>query len=130
MKPRKVECLLDSIASLYGAFHDPDSQAYKLRNPLLIKSYSTPGKHLTNEEGLRQFDSFLSGYTACAYDLVKKVSGASRARIATTDPLSTLLTLYGVSERGGQRKIVNFLRRALADETITDATPISYFNTI
>lgn len=130
MKPRKVEVLLDSIACLYGAFHDPDSLAYRLRNPLLIKSYSTPGKHITNDEGLRQFDSFLSGYTACCYDLVKKVSGASRARIATTDSLATLLCLYGITERGGQRKVVNFLRRALADDTITDETPISYFNTI
>jgi hypothetical protein len=130
MKPRKVEVLLDGIACVYGAFHDPESLAYRLRNPLLIKSFSTPGKHLTNDEGLRQFDSFLSGYTACVYDLVKKVSGASRARIATTDPLSALLSLYGITESGGQRKIVNFLRRALADETITDKTPLSYFNTI
>ena len=128
MKPRKVESLLDAIAAVYGAFHDPDSLAYKLRNPLLIKSFSTPGKHLTNEEGLRQFDSFLSGYTACAYDLVKKVSGASRARIATSDPLSALLKIYGLTELRGQRKVVNFLRRALSNEEISEETPISYFN--
>ena len=128
MKPRKVESLLDAIASVYGAFHDPECLAYRLRNPLLIKSFSTPGKHLINEEGLRQFDSFLSGYTACAYDLVKKVSGASRARIATSDPLSALLKIYGLTELRGQRKVVNFLRRALSNEEISEETPISYFN--
>lgn len=123
----KVEVLLDAIGDSNGAF-DPDCDAYKLRNPLLIKSYAVPGKHVTDENGRRVFESLLSGYRAGIFDLDIKLKGESRSKLKTTDRLENLLAVYGIKEIGGVKKVVSFLRRALKDQTISKDTELSYFS--
>ena len=122
----KREALIDAIGKANG-MHDPESLCYRLRNPLLIRSFARPGKHETDESGLRVFSSFLSGYKAAEFDIKLKIEGNSRARLRPEDPLSSLLAVYGIRELGGISTIVSFLRRALKDQNITGSTPLSHF---
>jgi len=124
----KLEALLNAIGRYYGAFDDPDQPAYKLRNPLLIRSFSVPGRHDVDKEGRRIFKSFLAGYRACLYDLEIKLSGHSRAKIRNTDAIENLLRVYGITEPASQEVVVKFLRRALNDTEIKRTTSLSYFS--
>jgi hypothetical protein len=124
----KLEALLDALGNLNGAFTDPGSTAYKLRNPLMLKSFGPPGKHETDDEGRRKFTSLVAGYRAGYFDLEKKISGSSRANIKTTDTLASLLRVYGISDPGNVKKIISFLRRALQDEKVSEKTILEYFN--
>jgi hypothetical protein len=126
MSVSRLEALLDSLASLKG-WTNPDSVAYSLRNPLLVKSFSRPGKNELDENGNRVFTSALAGLRACLFDLELKCSGESRAGLAKEDQLENLLRVYGVGELGGQQSIVKFLKRALKDQSISRTTPLSWF---
>ena len=77
----KIEALVDSIGRCNG-MGDPESQCYKLRNPLLIRSFARPGKHETDDQGRRVFSSFLSGYKAGLFDIESKITGKSRAGLS------------------------------------------------
>ena len=120
----KIEALVDAIATTTGAFHNPESEAYKLRSPLLVRSFARPGKHEMNVGGRRVFTSMLAGYRAAVFDIEKKLSGESRAGIRPTDVLSNLLAVYEIHDSA---KIVSFLRRALQDQAINSNTPLTYF---
>lgn len=122
----RLEALLDAIASLRG-WSNPDSVSYSLRNPLMVKSFSRPGKNEITDDGTRVFSSSLAGLRACLYDLELKVRGESRAGIKKDDKLENILRVYGITELGGQQSAVKFLRRALKDQFITRTTPLSYF---
>lgn len=124
----KLEALVDSIGRANGS-GDPDSPAYRLRNPLLIRSFARPGKHETDELGRRVFSSYLSGYKAGLFDIELKITGKSRAGLTPESSLTQLLGVYGVKEPGGISTIVSFLRRALKDAEIKPTTPLSYFVT-
>lgn len=122
----RIEALVDAIGKANG-IHDPEQEAYRLRNPLLIKSFARPGKHETDEQGRRVFSSLLSGYKAGLFDIELKITGKSRAGLQPTHVLTNLLGVYGIKEPGGISFIVSFLRRALSDKTISGTTPLSYF---
>lgn len=122
----RVEALVDAIAQFNSA-EDPGSEAYLLRNPLLLKSFARPGKHEIDEQGRRIFTSWVSGYRAAVFDLELKVGGKSRAGVKPEDPLSRLLATYGIKDPGGVSVAVSFLRRALGDSEIKRDTPVSYF---
>lgn len=122
----RVEAIVDILGKLNG-MGDPESEAYALRNPLLIRSFARPGKHETDESGRRIFSSFLSGYKAGVYDVQLKLSGKSRAGLKPTDALVNLLGVYGIKELGGVKSVVNFLRRALKDNSIDSHTLLPYF---
>ena len=126
MSVARLEALLDAIASLKG-WNNPDSEAYQLRNPLLIKSYSRPGKNEISGDGTRVFSSSLAGLRACLFDLTIKAKGESRAGLKSTDLLENLLRVYQITELGGQKSAVKFLKRALKDENISITTPLTYF---
>src|SRR5580658_64120 len=122
----KLEALVDAIGKANG-IHNPESESYRLRNPLLIRSFARPGKHETDEQGRRVFASLLSGYKAALFDIQLKLTGKSRAGLRPTDSLTNVLGVYGIKELGGVSTVVSFLRRALADQTIDSTTPLSYF---
>jgi hypothetical protein len=126
MAVSRLEALLDGIASVRG-WSNPDSDAYQLRNPLLIQSFSRPGKNEIDKTGRRVFKSSLAGLRACLFDLELKVRGESRAGIKKDDHLENVLRVYGISELGGQQQIVKFLKRALKDSSISRTTSLSYF---
>lgn len=122
----KIEAICDAIGRI-NQMHSPDSQAYKLRNPLLLKSFAKPGRHDVNTDGLRVFGSFLAGYKAATYDVMLKIKGLSRAGLKSTDGLENLLGCYGISTKVSQDHIVSFVRRALDNDTIGLKTPLSFF---
>ena len=126
MSVNKLEALLDSIAALKG-WGNPDSDAYQLRNPLLVKSYSRPGKNVISDDGTRVFDSSLAGIRSCLFDVKLKVRGKSRAGIKEDDLLENVLRVYGVTELGGQQAVVKFLKRALKTQEISRTTPLKWF---
>ena len=123
----KIEALLDAVGWLNSAFDDPTSLAYRLKNPALVRSYSQPGKHETDENGVRVFTSHLAGYKACLYDFEKKLTGTSRARLEVTDPLSAFFSVYGITEPAGHKKLILFIRKALNDESIAASTTLAEF---
>jgi len=122
----KLEALLESIGLAHG-WTVPGCDAFKLRNPLLIRSFALPGKNEVDEQGRRIFGSMMSGYRAGLFDLQLKIEGKSRAKLKQDDPLSSLLAVYGIRESQIQDKVVRFLCAALRDESISISTPLSYF---
>lgn len=122
----KIEAIVDAIGNLNGTTN-PEADAYKLRNPLLIKSFARPGKHIIDEKGRRVFESYLAGYKAATFDVQLKVSGKSRAGLKPTDTITALLGVYGLKEKLAIDRVVNFLKKALQDKQITANTPLSYF---
>lgn len=126
MAIRKIEALADAICDLFGGMY-PGSDAYNLRNPLLVKSWARAGKHEIDEQGRRIFSSFLNGYKAGLYDLELKVKGLSRANVSPDSPLTELLRCYQIENSASVKKVVNFLKRAVQDESISDVTPVSFF---
>lgn len=113
----KLEALADALAFYHRAF-DPESDAYKARNPGLLRA--TQMKHKRDENGKRVFDSYLDGYQALLFDLKIKCSGKSAAR----HPLFTLSDL--VQNKAAGKYLARFLTKAL-NETITAETSLSYF---
>jgi hypothetical protein len=126
MPVNKLEALLDAIASIKG-WNNPDSLSYQIRNPLLVQSFSKPGKNVIDPEGHRVFASALAGIRACLFDLEIKIKGESRAGIDSNDKLENILRVFGVSEIGGQQQVVKFLKRALKNDSISRTTPLSFF---
>jgi len=115
------------IASVKG-WASPESRAFKLCNPMLIKSYSRPGKNdIDSEDGTRIFKSSLAGIRSNLFDLECKCSGKSRAGIEENDLLENVLRVYGVVELGGQNTVVKFLKRALQTDDISKTTPLTWF---
>ncbi len=126
MSVTRLEALFDSIASLKG-WSNPDSEAYQLRNPLLVQSFSRPGKNEINEKGQRIFTSSLAGIRAGLFDLEIKVKGESRAGVKADDTLENILRVFGITEKLGMQQIVKFLKRALKNQDITLTQPLSWF---
>src|SRR6266436_7864066 len=126
MAVNRVEALVDGIGKIKGMCY-PSSDCYRLRNPLLIKSFAKPGKHETDDQGRRVFTSWLSGLKASLFDCELKLSGNSRAGLKPDDQLQNILGVYGVKELGGIKAVVLFLRKALEDESISKETPLAYF---
>jgi len=122
----RLEALHDAIASLRG-WNNPDSISYSLRNPLLVQSFSKPGKNEITEDGLRVFNTELAGIRACLFDLELKVSGKSRAGIKPDDLLENVLRVYGITERLGQQQIVKYLKRALKTQDVSVTTTLKWF---
>ena len=122
----RIEALFDALASLKG-WSNPDSQAYQLRNPLMVKSFSKPGKNEITGEGYRIFSTQLAGIRAGLFDLDLKIRGKSRAGIKADDLLENVLRVFGVTELGGQQAVVKFLKRALKTQDIKTTTPLKWF---
>lgn len=122
----RLEALFDSIASLKG-WHNPDSVCYQLRNPLMVKSFSKPGKNEITEEGYRIFSTQLAGVRAGLFDLDLKIRGKSRAGIKADDLLENVLRVFGIIELGGQQAAIKFLKRALKTQDIKTTTPLKWF---
>lgn len=119
----RLHALADAFCKLNGAF-DPQSDAYKLRNPLMLKAFLP--KHEHDEKGRRVFRSFTSGYDNGINDLQIKCSGRSYSKIGPESTLADLVCLYG-NPRMAARHVKNFLQVALGDELIAESTPLKYF---
>lgn len=131
MIPR-IHALVDAFANLNGAF-DPQSKAYKLRNPIMLRAFhpkhactgsSEPHKH--TEDCYRIFKSFTSGYDNAILDARIKCSGNSFSKLTPENTLRDLVRVYG-NPPTAAKPIKNFLRIALDDDSISETTPLSYF---
>lgn len=123
----RFEALVLAIGKMNGSFDDPDSRAFKLCNPLLLKTWRPEKKF--DSENYRIFSSVMGGFKAGVADLQAKYSGKNN-RLTLENTLRDLLAIFGFSNEASVRKIVLFLRRALQDETISLNTPISWFQEI
>ncbi len=121
----RIEALVDAVSFLHRAYQ-PDSEAYKLRNPMMLKNYAPPGKHKVDENGYRVFDSLLGGYKSGVYDVTIKLKGQSNSGIKTTDTLRNLLAVYSINKEEDINTVVFFLRKAV-NKDINPLTPLSYF---
>jgi hypothetical protein len=126
IKQNKLEVLLLALAAL-NRTHIPTSDSFRLKNPLLIKSFALPGKHETDNEGRRCFQSLIAGLKAGLFDLELKASGKSRAGLKPTDTIENLCRVYGRSDRGAFNEVANFVAQALDDKSVTPRTELSYF---
>jgi hypothetical protein len=116
--------LVLSVGRLNGAFDDPESKSFKLRNPLLLKTWRPEKK--VDSENFRVFSSLMGGFKAGVADLLAKTNGHSN-RLSPENSLKDLLAIYGFVNDVSVKKIVLFLRRSLNDESIHAGTPLSYF---
>lgn len=125
MPQNKTECLVAAISYLHKAYQ-ADSLAFRLNNPLLLKSYARAGKHAVTEDGYRVFDSLLGGLKSAIYDIELKISGNSNTGLQPTDKLRNLLGVLGIKKDEDVLSVVYFLRKAV-DKDIDSSTPLSYF---
>lgn len=120
----KIESLVLAIGKLNGCFDDPESKAFRLCNPLLLKTYRPEKK--VDSENYRVFSSVMGGFKAGVADLQAKSSGKNH-RLSDENSLRDLLVLYGFANEQTVKKIILFLRRSLQDENISANTPIKWF---
>lgn len=121
--PPRLDALADSFAQMYGAL-DPQSDAYRLRNPLLLLAFNV--KHPRDEKGRRVFRNLQVGYENALYDLSLKCTGRTRAKLTPDSTLTDLAHVYG-NPTSAVRYLVNYLRHALLDDTITAQQPLRWF---
>ena len=122
MSVSRIEALVCALGNLNGAWTDPRSEAFQLRNPLLLLAYNP--KHQSNERGHRQFVNFASGFDNCITDLKIKVAGKSRSHLTPFSTLEQLVQHFG--HANGARTVKNFLRGALQEE-VMERTQLRYF---
>lgn len=130
-KIKRIEALADAISFLNG-FHDPESRAYKNRNPGDVRAYSFKQLGATDEEGYRIFSSNIGGIRFLHQDLIWKVSGQTRAKgesgkLKPTSTLTDLLKSFKLSSMENIMTAVDFLNKALHTEDITATTELKYF---
>lgn len=120
----KVEALADAIAYV-NEYHQPESDAYKLRNPGLLKA-RTSNDDLSqlasaDDKCRRIFARSHSGYLALVTDLQKHCERRKQVN------LREFLGYYGLSKAAKTFEAIDFLQRALLDTTIDADTTLSYF---
>ena len=119
----RIEALADALSSK-TAYADPQSEEYQCRNPLSLKAF-LPQQERT-DTGLRKFHNIEAGIKACLYDLKIKCSGISVANIKADSPIRRLIRCYSMPDHITS-DVVEYLRKALDDDSITSDTPIAYF---
>jgi hypothetical protein len=120
----RLEILVLSIGKMNGSFDDPESKAFKLRNPLLLKTYRPEKK--VDSENYRIFSSLMGGFKAGIADIQAKASGKNH-RLSAENNLKDLLVMYGFTTDVVTKKVILFMRRALNDENISTSTRIGWF---
>lgn len=121
----RFEMLALSIAKLNGAFDDPSSKAFLLKNPGLLRTHRPEKK--VDSDHYRIFSSIMGGFKALVADLQAKCTGKNH-RLSPDNSLKDMLSLFGFTSEPAVRSIVLFLRRALQDDSITASTPLSWFS--
>lgn len=119
----RAEILVIAIGNIHGVFDSPDSTAFKTRNPLLLRDYRPEKK--VDSDHYRVFSSIGGGIKAGVSDVLTKSSGKNH-RLSTENTLKDLLVIYGIKDDRTCRRIIVFLQRALADESIYAGTKLSW----
>lgn len=120
----RMEILALSLAKINGGLDDPASRAFKLRNPLMLKTFR-PEKRV-DSENYRIFTSFGGGFKAGVADLMAKCTGTAH-RLSLDNTLRDMLKLFGFVDDRVQRKIVLFIQHGLEDESVNLNTKMQWF---
>ena len=123
-KINKIEALVDAVAS-YNKAHVPGSDAYKLRNPLLLLAFGFKQLESSDANRRRVFSSYVGGYRAGCLDVEMKIRKQRRGIKGPT--LKDLLTSYKAGYDAALFEIIDFLQTALADPNINQDTDLQYF---
>lgn len=123
----RFESLALAIAKINGGLDDPDSRAFKLKNPGMLKTYRPEKK--ADSENYRIFTTHAGGFKALIADLQAKCNGKNH-RLTVENTLSDMLKVYGFTNDAAQRKIILFVRRALQDESVSNSTKLAWFNEV
>ena len=133
MACKRIEALADGIAYLNKA-HEPNSDAYQLRNPGLVRAYSYRHLGEVDNKGRRIFSSLIGGYRFLIQDLTWKCSGETRAKgyngkLSSASNLNDLLKSFNLDriEDGNVFILLDFLNKALPGLEIDSHTPLSFF---
>ncbi len=119
----RLENLALAIAHMNSAFV-PGSQAFKLKNPGLLRTWRPEKK--VDSENYRIFTSIMGGLKALIADLVAKSNGLPH-KLNPENPVRDLLAMFGVNTQPGLHKVILFLRSANEEDSLTSTTPISWF---
>ena len=119
----RIEALAEAIME-YSGYRDPEGALFQARNPGGLKAHAPTV--LQDIEGNRVFASMKSGWDALLYDLRVKCSGQSHTALTSQSSVKDLLLTNGF-EKVLVRKVINFVRRALQDQGITEETELSFF---
>lgn len=130
MAIKRIEALADGIAYLNKA-HEPNSDAFQLRNPGLVRAYSYRHLGEVDNKGRRIFTSLIGGYRFLIQDLTWKCEGNTRAkghngRLSPVSDLTDLLKSFNIDEEQ-VFALAEFLTVALKDDTLNGRTKLSYF---
>lgn len=122
--PKRVEVLAMAIAT-HNKFFEPESEAFRLANPGLLRSYAFKTLAETDERGTRKFTSFIGGYRALCDDIEAKIRGQRRG-VKGERVLSGLLASYRASAPAAIFELADFISRALGQEVGAE-TPLDFF---
>ena len=120
----RFEVLALAISKMNGGLDDPDSRAFKLRNPLLLKTYRPEKK--VDSENYRVFSSFGGGFKAGVADLMAKCTGQNH-RLSVNNTLRDMLKIFGFIDERVQRKIMLFIQRSTQDDSVSLNTTMGWF---
>jgi hypothetical protein len=114
---KRIESLADALA-LLNDYHDPESEAYRLRNPGMLRSKAILG---IADETIRTFTCHQAGYKALTDSLRKQ---CERYKEKT---LKDGLTHHGHGSEPDVKTAVDFIKRATGDKTIGANTKLGSF---
>ncbi len=120
----RFEILALAISKINGGLDDPGSRAFKLCNPLLLKTYRPEKK--VDSENYRIFSSFGGGFKAGVADLMAKCTGQNH-RLSVNNTLRDMLKVFNFNDERVQRKIMLFIQRSTEDESVSLNTPMKWF---
>lgn len=114
---KRIEAIADALAEL-NEYHDPESEAYKLRNPGMLRAKAILG---TQDETVRTFTCHQAGYKALTDALEKQ---CERYKDKT---LQDGLAHHGHGNDFAVRQAVNFIRRSMGAKEVNASTRLGYF---
>lgn len=119
MSLKRMEALADAIASL-NDYHNPESEAYRLRNPGMLKAKTLASLGTATDDCTRTFTCHQAGYK-CLTDLLRKKC----ERFGT----STIKDTLAHFQHGSEFEVadgIDFMRRSLCTKISPD-TKLDFF---
>jgi len=114
---KRLESIADALAML-NEYHDPESEAYRLRNPGMLRAKVIIG---TQDDAVRTFTCHQAGYKALTDSLKKQ---CERYKEKT---LESGLAHHGHGNEFAVKTAVDFIRRSIETKEVSANTKLGYF---